>query len=221
MSWMRNSISFGTRRRNSVTHDDLERALGPHFRNQCLAATGRGETSGMALIRVKPTAFDITIADTIAARTGRPAEHVAEALTWGADEHVICALAVGCWLYARSSDAQMRRASDHVLLTTLVAAVVPHVLKSVFDQERPDRLTARGHLCMGFRYRESVSTLSPPDTRSTSALWVRQQPCCLRSSETRYGRSGALLCSPALCCSPIGRRMWSPALPSGRSRSAC
>ena len=100
----------------------------------------------MALIRVRPTQADVAIADGIAARTGRSTEHIAEAIMWGADEHVLCALAFGWWLYARTRDAPVRRASDHVLLTTLVASAVPHALKTVFDQERPDRLTALGHL---------------------------------------------------------------------------
>jgi membrane-associated phospholipid phosphatase len=100
----------------------------------------------MALIRVKPTRAVIAIADVVAARTGWPAEHVAEAVTWGADEHVLCALALGWWLYARTRDASVRRASDHILLTTLAASALPHALKSVFDQQRPDRLTAVGHL---------------------------------------------------------------------------
>jgi membrane-associated phospholipid phosphatase len=100
----------------------------------------------MAMIRVKPTRADVAIADGIAARTGRPAEHVAEAVTWGADEHVLCALAVGWWIYARTRDEPVRRASDHILLTTLVASALPHALKTIFDQQRPDRLTALGHL---------------------------------------------------------------------------
>ncbi|WP_213742570.1 phosphatase PAP2 family protein [Bradyrhizobium sp. dw_411] len=100
----------------------------------------------MALVRVNPTRADFAIADGIAARTDPPAEHVAEAVTWGADEHVLCALAVGWWLYARKRGAPVRRASDHVLVTTLAAAALPHVLKRIFDQERPDRLTALGHL---------------------------------------------------------------------------
>jgi membrane-associated phospholipid phosphatase len=100
----------------------------------------------MALIRVKPTRADASIADGIAARAGRPAEHVAETLTWGADEHVLCALAFGCWLLARTRDAPIRRASDHILLTTLAASALPHALKTVFDQQRPDRLTVLGHL---------------------------------------------------------------------------
>jgi undecaprenyl-diphosphatase len=100
----------------------------------------------MALFPVKPTEADITIADGIAAHTGRPAEHIAQALTWGADEHVLCALAIGWWLYARTRDVSVRRASDHVLVTTIVASILPHALKKVFDQERPDRLTVVGHL---------------------------------------------------------------------------
>jgi membrane-associated phospholipid phosphatase len=100
----------------------------------------------MALVRVKPTRVDVAIADGISARTDPPAEHVAEAITWGADEHVLCALAFGWWFYARWRNASVRRASDHVLLTTLAAAALPHVLKRIFDQERPDRLTALGHL---------------------------------------------------------------------------
>ena len=100
----------------------------------------------MALVRVKPTDADVAIADAVAAHTGRPAEHVAEALTWGADEHVLCALALAWWIYARTQKANVRKASDHILLTTLVASAVPHALKSIFDQQRPDRLTVLGHM---------------------------------------------------------------------------
>ena len=100
----------------------------------------------MAPIRVKPTEADVAIADSIGEHTGRPTEHLAEILTWGADEHVLCALAIGWWFYARTRDVSVRHASDHVLVTTIVASILPHALKKVFDQERPDRLTVRGHL---------------------------------------------------------------------------
>jgi hypothetical protein len=99
----------------------------------------------MAPIRVSPTSADVSIANAIVARTGRPTERVAQALTWGADEHILCALAGGWWLYCRNKDAGRRRASDHVLLTTFVASALPHLLKTVFDQERPDRTTVCGH----------------------------------------------------------------------------
>jgi len=100
----------------------------------------------MALFRVKPTDADVVIAGEIASHTGPRAEHTAEALTWGADEYVLCALAACWWLYCRSKGPNSRRDSDHVLITTLVASALPHLLKSIFDQERPDRLTIAGHL---------------------------------------------------------------------------
>jgi hypothetical protein len=99
----------------------------------------------MALVRVRPTSADISIANTVSSYTGPATEQAAGALTWGADEHVLCALAAGWWLYSRSKSIDQRRASDHVLLTTLVASALPHLLKRVFDQERPDRRTIRGH----------------------------------------------------------------------------
>jgi undecaprenyl-diphosphatase len=66
-------------------------------------------------------------------------------LTWGADEHVLCLLAAGWWLYCRDKSADCRRASNHVLLSTAAAALLPHLFKTVFDQERLDRETMGGH----------------------------------------------------------------------------
>ena len=99
----------------------------------------------MALITVPPTTADVAIANIIASHTTPPTEKVAGFLTWGADEHVLGALTAAWWLYSRGESTHRRRAADHVLLTTLVAAVLPHLCKAVFDQERPDRLTVRGH----------------------------------------------------------------------------
>jgi undecaprenyl-diphosphatase len=99
----------------------------------------------MAAIRVRPTRTDVRIANAIAAHTGRSTERAAEYITWGADEHVLTALAACWWLYTRGKPADESRAADHVLLTTLVASALPHLLKRLFDQERPDRRTIRGH----------------------------------------------------------------------------
>jgi undecaprenyl-diphosphatase len=99
----------------------------------------------MRPIRIRPTPADVAIANAIAAHTGREPEQVAEAITWGADEHVLCSLAGAWWVYCRNKDADRRLASDHILLTTIVASTLPHVLKMVFDQERPDRTTVLGH----------------------------------------------------------------------------
>lgn len=99
----------------------------------------------MALVTVKPTRIDAAIANEIADHTNSGLEHAAQALTWGADEHVLVALAIAGWLYTRMRRPQQRAVADHVLMVSLVTAVLPHVLKSIFDQTRPDRLTVTGH----------------------------------------------------------------------------
>jgi hypothetical protein len=54
-------------------------------------------------------------------------------------------LAAGWWLLARNKTPRARLASDHILVTTLIESALPHLLKKVFDQERPDRRTVSGH----------------------------------------------------------------------------
>jgi membrane-associated PAP2 superfamily phosphatase len=100
----------------------------------------------MALFTVRPTRMDQQTADFVADRTNTTVERVAGALTWTGDEHVLSVLALGWWLYCRNKDAVSRRRSDHILLTTVAAAILPHVIKKLVNQERPDRLTVYGHL---------------------------------------------------------------------------
>ncbi|MBW7974738.1 phosphatase PAP2 family protein [Bradyrhizobium sp. BR 10289] len=99
----------------------------------------------MAPVTVKPTRIDTAIADEIAAHTNSGLEDAAEALTWGADEHVLLALAAAGWLYVRLRRPQKLPMANHILAVSLTTAVLPHFLKSVFDQTRPDRLTIIGH----------------------------------------------------------------------------
>lgn len=99
----------------------------------------------MALITVPPTAADVAIANFVATHTNPPTEETAGALTWGADEHILFGLTAAWWLYTRNHNGPIRRTADHILLTTLVASALPHLLKALFDQQRPDRLTVRGH----------------------------------------------------------------------------
>ena len=49
------------------------------------------------------------------------------------------------WLVTRKSEEPLRRLSTHFLLCSLSSAVLPHILKALIDQERPDRLTVSGH----------------------------------------------------------------------------
>lgn len=88
----------------------------------------------------------IEIAEWISDRIRPEVEQIAKVLTWGADEHIVCALAAGWWLYCRHRSARHRTDRNHILLTTVAVTLLPHLLKSIFDQERPDRLMSRGHL---------------------------------------------------------------------------
>ena len=66
--------------------------------------------------------------------------------TWGADEHVLCAAAAVWWLYCRGRPAPERAASNHILITTIAATILPHLMKHIFTQERPDRRSVEAHL---------------------------------------------------------------------------
>jgi PAP2 superfamily len=108
--------------------------------------TNRSAISSMAPFTVRPTRLDRQTADFVADHTNSDIEQAAGTLTWAADEHVLSVLALGWWIYCRNKGAPKRRGSDHILLTTVAAAIVPHVIKRFFNQERPDRRTAYGHL---------------------------------------------------------------------------
>ncbi len=97
-------------------------------------------------VTVKPTAVDVTIANAVARNTGPAPEELARALTWGADEKVLLALAAVGWLASRGGSEPLRRAGNHALLVTVAASLLPHGLKLLFDQTRPDRKTVLGHM---------------------------------------------------------------------------
>jgi membrane-associated phospholipid phosphatase len=100
----------------------------------------------MALCTIHPTDIDEKIAREVASNTDHRAERIAGAVTWGADEHVLLALAVVGWLCTRGLGKYERRVGTHFFVCTLASTVLPHILKLMIDQERPDRLTISGHL---------------------------------------------------------------------------
>jgi undecaprenyl-diphosphatase len=155
------------------------------FRGDANEEPGKVRTT-MALTTVRPTKPDRWVASAIASHTNPRTEQAAEVLTWGADAHVLCLFAAGWWLYCRDENAECRRASNHVLLSTLAASLLPHLLKTVFNQERPDRETLEGHFrgipFSGKKYDAfpsghavhigalaSAATLLPP--RQRNAVW--------------------------------------------------
>jgi membrane-associated phospholipid phosphatase len=90
--------------------------------------------------------MDVTIANSIAHNTEPAPEAIARGLTWGADEKVLLVLAAAGWLAARGRGEPLRRAGNHALLVAVMASLLPHALKTVFNQTRPDRRTILGHL---------------------------------------------------------------------------
>jgi undecaprenyl-diphosphatase len=91
------------------------------------------------------------------------------------------------WLWCRGSSRRARQLSDHVLICTVAAAILPHVMKRLVDQERPDRRVMRAHArgvpFSGKKYDAfpsghavhigalaSAATLLPPRWRN--AIWI-------------------------------------------------
>jgi membrane-associated phospholipid phosphatase len=97
-------------------------------------------------ITVRPTGPDVAIAHAVARNVKPAPEQIARGLTWGADEKVLLVLAAVGWLASRCGGAPLRRAGNHALLVTLAASLLPHVMKSLFDQRRPDRVMVLSHL---------------------------------------------------------------------------
>jgi len=96
-------------------------------------------------VTVRPTKADIAVARIIARETGPVPGEVARALTWGADEKVLLVLAAAGWLASRGRGEPLRRSGNHALLVTIAASLLPHGMKILFDQTRPDRKTILGH----------------------------------------------------------------------------
>lgn len=62
----------------------------------------------------------------------------------GADERVLLPAVSAYWLLSRADPRFCRKAANHLLLTMVTATVLPHLLKRVIAQERPDRLEIHG-----------------------------------------------------------------------------
>ena len=97
-------------------------------------------------ITIRPTGPDVAIARAIARDTGPVPDEIARALTWGADEKVLLVLAAIGWLASRGRGKPLQQAGNHALLVTIAASLLPHGLKILFNQTRPDRRTVIGHV---------------------------------------------------------------------------
>src|SRR5438105_200745 len=87
-------------------------------------------------LTVRPTKADVVVARAVARNTSPAPEQVARALTWGADEKVLLVLAAAGWFASRGRAEPLRCAGNHALLVTVAASLLPHGLKTLFDQTR-------------------------------------------------------------------------------------
>src|SRR6185503_7702993 len=98
----------------------------------------------MGLWHFGATALDRWVAKTVARYTSPAVERPARVLTWAADEHVLGVIAGGLWLAARAGNDRERRQTDHLALSMVVTAILPHLLKRLIDQKRQDRCMVHG-----------------------------------------------------------------------------
>jgi hypothetical protein len=131
-------------------------------------------------ITVRPTNVDIAVAREIARDTAPAPEEVARVLTWGADEKVLLVLAAAGWLASRGHGEGLRRAGNHAVLVAVAAALLPHGMKRLFDQTRPDRRTVLGHV-HGISFSGSLALTSKSAGRARWFAW--------RPADNDLGRS--------------------------------
>src|ERR1044072_8294156 len=93
----------------------------------------------MALLAIEPTELDQVIARAIARHARPPLEKSAEVLTLAADEHVLLAVVGGLALTSLFGSAKQRRAGAYLAANAAISALVPHLLKRLVNQRRPDR----------------------------------------------------------------------------------
>jgi membrane-associated phospholipid phosphatase len=94
--------------------------------------------------RLPASRFDDWIARAIARHTSSRIEKPLSVLTLAADERLLLVLSCTYWLGSRGRHAMHRRRADHLLLTVGATAVLPHLMKGVVAQERPDRAKVHG-----------------------------------------------------------------------------
>src|SRR3954469_3152397 len=93
----------------------------------------------MGPILIPPGAADRAIARAAARHTTPAIQKFTRAATWLGDDHVLIALAAAFWLSSRRRSHRRRIEADHLLASLAAARTLPKLVKTVVDQQRPDR----------------------------------------------------------------------------------
>ena len=93
----------------------------------------------MALVSLGPTRSDQIVARG-AIRCARPQlQKTLQAVTTAADENVLLTTAFGLWVTSRAGNTELRQKADYVAVNVLASVLLPHLIKRLVDQRRPDR----------------------------------------------------------------------------------
>jgi membrane-associated phospholipid phosphatase len=98
----------------------------------------------MALFHFSETKTDRNVAKFIAANTSAKIEGPLSIVTWAADPHVMIGGACVYWLYAIAAKPRHKALASDILVSMVMSAVLPHLIKRLVDQERPDRSEVHG-----------------------------------------------------------------------------
>ena len=93
----------------------------------------------MALLTIGPTRFDRAVAGFAEDQATPAAERALQVLTYAADGSVLLAAAIGFWAVSCRHRPSQREASTYLVINVALSSLLPHLLKALVDQERPDR----------------------------------------------------------------------------------
>jgi membrane-associated phospholipid phosphatase len=93
----------------------------------------------VALFKIGPTRLDLAVARQAEKHASPELEKPAELASYAADEKLLLLVSAGIWLASRFSDRRARDNADYLALNVVATAILPHLLKRVVDQQRPDR----------------------------------------------------------------------------------
>ena len=93
------------------------------------------------LVTLPPTSADLWLARQTARVATAKLERAAQVVTLAADEKLLLGVVGLAWLGVRllTENASTRGRANHLALVTAASAALPHLLKQLVDQERPDR----------------------------------------------------------------------------------
>lgn len=93
---------------------------------------------------VEPTRLDRELASRLGRHASPGVEELAKFLTLVADERTLLGAAAIFWLLSQGMARRQRGRANYVALNVAVTALLPHLLKQVFSQIRPDRSMVHG-----------------------------------------------------------------------------